>query len=288
MRIVVAQMWQPFSAAAVSTMAILVLSAAFGNHHHVEGFTSSTTISTIRPEVGATRRATTVAVILQSSNNNNNNRWDRDLEERSRNKAVSGGIGAETAAGAVLGGILGGPFGAIFGASLGSSLGARNAVDRAKRDEMERLGLTPEMMDTANDVALALERSNEGLQAVQESLETQQRFARRLDADVTGLYNRAQKAIMASDDELARKLLMQRTELQEKLKTALVSCAEERRRLQKMEDNVAQLKRRALEVESLMSRSVSSSVLRDKNTSADFSLPVEDPLLKKFNDMGID
>ena len=283
MRIVVAQLLQPSAAAAV--MAILFISAFFLGDNHVEGFT--TTI-TMRP-VGAIRRAT-VAVVLRSSNNNNNNnnRWDRDLEERSRKKAATGGIGAETAAGAVLGGILGGPFGAIFGASLGSSFGARNAVDRAKREEMERLGLTTEMMDTANDVALALERSNAGLQAVQESLETQQRYARRLDADVTDLYNRAQTAIVASDEELARKLLMQRTEVQEKLKTALVSCAEERKRLQKMEDNVAQLKRRALEVESLMSRSVSSSLLRDKSTSADFSLPVEDPLLKKFKDLGID
>ena len=272
---IVAQL-QLLRPAAAVVVAIVCLSAAFFCDH-VEGFTTSSTL--------AIRRAPVVVAVRLS--NNNNNRWDRDIDERSRKKVTGGGIG-ETAAGAVLGGILGGPFGAIFGASLGSSIGARKALDRAQSQEMERLGLTPEMIDTARDVALALERSNEGLEAVQESLATQQRYARRLDADVTELYQRAQQALVASDEELARKLLLQRTELQEKLKTALVSCAEERKRLQKMEENVAQLKRRALEVESLMSRSVSSSVLRDKNTSADFALPVEDPLLKKFKDLGID
>lgn len=213
-------------------------------------------------------------------------RWDRDIEDRSRSKAGSGGGAGETVAGALLGGLIAGPFGALFGASIGSNLGARNAIDRAKREEMERMGLTQEMIDTANDVGLALERSNEGLKAVQESLETQQRFARRLDSDVTYLYERAQKAIADSDEDLARKLLMQRTEAQEKLKKALMSCADEKKRFEKMEENVAQLKRRAMEVESLMSRSVSSSALKD--SSADLSLPVEDPLLKKFKDLGID
>ena len=38
-------------------------------------------------------------------------RWDREIDENSRRKAQTGGMG-ETAAGAVLGGLLLGPFGA--------------------------------------------------------------------------------------------------------------------------------------------------------------------------------
>ena len=246
---------------------LTVLSMSSSCHYHVEAFTAPTHPSAIR------RQATAAAVLSLAENSGN--RWDRDIEERSRKRSTTAGVG-ETAAGAVLGGILGGPFGAIFGASLGSSIGARNALDRAKSEEMERMGLSQEMIDTAKDIGLALERSNEGLLAVQASLETQQRFARRLDADATDLYERAQQAILNSDDELARKTLMQRTDVQEKLKTVLASCVEERTRLLKMKDNVAQLKRRALEVESLMSRSVSSSALRDTQSSKDFSLDVED------------
>jgi len=117
----------------------------------------------------------------------------------------------------------------------------------------------------------------EGLQAIQDSLETQQRFARRLDADATDLHQRAQKALVNdNNDELARQLLLQRTEVQDKLKSVLTNCVEEKKRREKMESNVAQLQRRATEVETLMRRSVSAS------------LYVEDPLLKKFKDLCID
>lgn len=213
--------------------------------------------------------------------------WDNDeIEARSRQKAQQqNGIG-ETAAGAVLGGLLGGPFGAVFGATIGSNISARKALDRAKQQEMERMGLSQEMIDAANGVAVALEQSNEGLQAVQDSLATQQRLARLLDAEAVSLYQRAQKALTESDEEVARKLLLQRTELQEKLKKTLMNCAEDKKRIEKLEDNVAQLKRRALEVETLMRRSVSSKSIQ--NSSIQLSLPVEDPLLQKFKDLGID
>ena len=205
------------------------------------------------------------------------------VDKRHRSAQQQGGIG-ETAAGAVLGGLLGGPFGALFGASVGSRMGAQKALNRARQQEMERLGLTQEMLDTANGVGLALERSNEGLRAVQDSLDTQQRLARRLEADATQLYEKAQIAMTENEEQQARQWLMQRTEVQDKLKQVLKNCAEERQRLNKMEDNVEQLQRRALEVETLMRRSVSAKTL----SSQELSLPVEDPLLQKFKDLGID
>ena len=63
-----------------------------------------------------------------------------DIERAGRQKA-KGGVG-ETAAGAVLGGLLLGPFGALFGAQIGAKIGAVNAVDKAKKDEMARLGVS--------------------------------------------------------------------------------------------------------------------------------------------------
>jgi phage shock protein A len=177
--------------------------------------------------------------------------------------------------------------GALFGASIGSNIGARNAVDRAKKEEMERLGLSQDMLDMAQDIGMSLQRSNEGLEAVQASLDTQQRFARRLDADATDLYERANVALANSNDDLARKLLLERTEVQEKLKKVLINCAEEKGRFKKMQENIAQLERRALEVDSLLRRNVSAKTIQD-SSDLGLSLRSEDPLLKKFRDMGID
>lgn len=210
--------------------------------------------------------------------------FQRELEENSRRKA-KGGTG-ETLAGALLGGLLMGPFGAFFGAQIGSGLGANNALDRAKKEEMKRLGITQEMLDTAQDCGLALERSREGLKATQDSLATQQSYARMLDKECEELYEKAKASLEAGNEEKAKEFLFNRSETQEKLKIALKQCAEAKQRLEKMEDNVKAIERRAKEVEAMMTRIISSKASQDLDT--DFSLPPEDPLLQKFKDAGID
>lgn len=222
-------------------------------------------------------------VILQD------NKLQRDLEMKSRQKAA-GGMG-ETVAGAVLGGMLLGPFGALFGAQIGAGFGANNAVDKARKDEMKRLGVTEEMLATAQECGLALERSIEGLQATQDSLQTQQSLARMLDKDATEIYDKAKKALEDGNEERARLLLVQRTQTQDKLKGVLLQCAEAKRRIEQMEDNVAAIERRSKEVESLLQRTVAAKSTQDISPSdlpsVDFALSTEDPLLKKFRDAGI-
>jgi hypothetical protein len=225
-------------------------------------------------------------VVLRSGSNRNNKDWEQEIDEKSMHRAKSGGAG-ETVAGAVLGGLLGGPFGALFGASIGSNIGARSAVDRARKDEMERLGLDQQMLDAAQDIGLALERSNEGLQASQESLVTLQRFAKLLDAEAVALYGKAIAALQESNEDRARMLLLERTEIQEKLKKTLLDCAAEKKRLEKMEENVSQLERRAMEIDALLRRSVTSKTIQDSNQLG-LSFEMDDPLLRKFKDLGID
>lgn len=213
-------------------------------------------------------------------------RWNREIDENSRREAQGGGM-RETVAGAVLGGLILGPFGALFGASIGANVGAKKAELDARRAEMERLGISQEMLDMAKDVGLSLESSMEGIQAIKSSLETQQKLAKRLDQEVSTLYDRAKAALDNSDDDLARKILMERAAVQDKLKKVLIACAEEKGRLEKMKGNVEQLERRALEIDALLRRSVSAR--SRQNLSADgFSLQKEDPLLQKFKDIGID
>lgn len=216
-----------------------------------------------------------------------NRRLNQEIDENSRRKAASSSGTGSTVAGAVLGGLLLGPFGALFGASVGSSVGAQNAVNRARQEEMKRLGLTPEMLESAEQVGLALEQCNQGLAQVRESLDTQQRLARRLDADVEKLYEKAKKCINNNQEEEARKFLLERERVRDRLKEVLGNCVTAKNQVAKMEENAAGLERRAMEIESLLQRTVGASAMQN---SQDLGLALDnsDPLLQKFKDMGID
>jgi phage shock protein A len=177
--------------------------------------------------------------------------------------------------------------GLLFGAQIGAKLGARGAADRARNEEMDRLGVTQEMLDAAEECGLALQQSMEGLKATQSSLDTHQSLARILDRDATELYEKAKEAMASGNEEAARTALLRRNENQEKLKKVLKLCAEEKKRFEMMERNVEAIEQRALEVESLLQRTVGAKARQDASF-ADLSLSVEDPLLKKFRDLGID
>merc|ERR1712157_98191 len=133
--------------------------------------------------------------------------------------------------------------GAIFGGLIGASFGAKRASNVSAQKEMERLGLTPEMLEMAQDVGSALERGLEGLQATKESLESQQLFARRLDEEASQLYEQAKKALN-DNEERAKSLLLKRETALKRLKKTLQDCAEEKRRVEQMERNVQSLEQR--------------------------------------------
>jgi hypothetical protein len=190
---------------------------------------------------------------------------------------------------------------------MGANFGAKSAVERARKEEMERLGVSQDMLDAAQDIGLALQQSLDGLEATRASLETQQSLARRLDRDATELYEKAKTAMTtttssssssssSSSEDEARKLLLKRTEVQDKLKSVLVQCAAEKRRMETMEENVRVIEARALEIDALLQRTVGAKARQDASFSSsssssmmdgDFSLSREDPLLQKFRDLGI-
>ena len=183
----------------------------------------------------------------------------------------------------------------MFGAQIGANMGAKNAIQRARKEELERLGITQEMLDTARDVGVALQQSMDGLKATKASLETQQSLARRLDRDATEMYDKAKDAMSSNDEDKAREFLFKRTQIQDKLKSVLVQCAQEKKRLETMEENVRVIESRALEVEALLQRTVGAKARLDSSNKAmddailsDLSLSKEDPLLQKFRDIGID
>ena len=159
-------------------------------------------------------------------------------------------------------------------------------MDKARKEEMRRLGITEDMLKMAQEAGTDLERAIEGLKATRDSLQTQQSFARRLSNNVDTLYDKAKIALDAGNEDDARKYLMERNQGQEKLKKVLKSCAEDKKRLETMERNVQLLEERAMEVDTLLRRSVGAKAVQD--TSNQFALSSEDPLLQKFRDAGID
>jgi phage shock protein A len=223
-------------------------------------------------------------------------KFNRDIDEKSRQRASEKG-GGSVAAGAILGGLVGGPFGALFGAAVGGNIGSKNALDRARKEEMEKKGVSQEMLDAAEEVGYALEQSMEGMEATKESLRSQQSLARRIEYDMNDYYDKAKSAMVDGREEDARKFLLERSKNQDSLKDALKRCAEEMKRIGVMESNVSALQKRALEVEAILQRAVGAKARQNSSDFADrqyplsdtdFSLSREDPLLKKFNDLGID
>merc|ERR1719491_891794 len=104
-----------------------------------------------------------------------------------------------------------------------------------------------------------------------------------------GVYSQAREALESGEEDKARDLLFRRTQIEEKLKKSLINCADEKKRLVQMQENVRAIEERAIEMESLMKRSIGAKVLQDSSSldgDVSFSLSQEDPLLQKFRDAG--
>ena len=155
--------------------------------------------------------------------------------------------------------------------------------------------MTEEMLEQAREMGMALERSVEGLEATKDALRTQQNFAKRLEDDMSQTYENAKIALGEGNEDRAKELLFKKSEIEGKLVKALKNCVEEKQRLTKMEENVRAIEERAIEMESILKRTVGAKALFDSSSSAmdadatsGFSLAKEDPLLQKFRDAGID
>jgi len=157
------------------------------------------------------------------------------------------------------------------------------AFDRARKEEMARMGVTEDMLQMARDSGAALERAIEGLKVTRSSYETQRSFARNVEENANQVYNRAKMAVAASQDDEAKRFLLEHRRLKDKLKKALVACVEEKQRLEVMERNVDTLEQRAREVESLLNQAVGAKARSDSR----LALSEEDPLLRAFRDLGM-
>ncbi len=217
----------------------------------------------------------------------NSNRYPWDDSDNNK------GVG-ETAAGAVLGGVLFGPLGVLLGASVGANVGKKRSMEESRRQEMERLGITQDMVDMAQDISMNWQRAKEGCNASHDSLRAQQSLAQRLEVEVQELQEEAKKSVVQGDEDRARTILLRKKQKMERWKEVLLKCAEEKERVDRMEENIQILEQRAREVDALIRRSISAKALQNTSNakflldeSADefSSSSFEDPLLRKFREL---
>jgi len=217
----------------------------------------------------------------------NSNRYPRD--DNDNNKGVG-----ETAAGAVLGGVLFGPLGVLLGASVGANVGKKRSTEESRRKEMERLGITQDMVDSAQEISVNWQRAKEAHNASQDSLRAQQSLAQRLEVEVQELQEEAKKSVVQGDEDRARTLLLRKKQKMDRWKEILVKCSEEKERVDRMEQNIQILEQRAREVDALIRRSISAKALQntsnakfllDESVDEFSSSSFEDPLLRKFREL---
>lgn len=213
----------------------------------------------------------------------------RGRQEREGGSGFGGAIG-----GAVLGGLLAGPFGAFWGAQLGASVGVSNAEKRQAQRSLERMGLRPEDLQLAQEVATDLREAEEALKMVGDVADAQKKRVAALQADAEKAYAKARDCLADGDESGARRWLERRSDLQAATTRATEELAESDERTRTMQQNVLALAERAAKIELLMSRSVSAAsearrsapddVPRGESAAASYE-PLEDPLEARFREL---
>ena len=123
------------------------------------------------------------------------------------------------------------------------------------------MGVTEEMLQTVREMGIALERGVEGSQATHDALRTQQGFIKRLER----VCEDVKRALGDGNEERAKDVLFQKSEIEDKMKKTMMNCVEEKGRLNKMEENMRDLGERAIEFESLLKRNVGAKAFMDSS-----------------------
>eukprot|EP00934_Nitzschia_sp_Nitz4_P006672 Nitzschia sp. Nitz4//scaffold121_size67750//40517//41394//NITZ4_006070-RA/size67750-augustus-gene-0.129-mRNA-1//-1//CDS//3329534357//6662//frame0 len=194
-------------------------------------------------------------------------------------------VDSETVAGAFIGGILGGPVGVLLGAQLGKSYGELNRQAGKEQEEQNSAGQSTTTLEARE----ALNNARSALHAIQTSLQVQREYALRLESDMAELVAKAREAILSGNDEEAQFFLLEKNTIRDKLDGVLKHCCQEDERAIIVQQQIRQLEAEVIEREN---DNIKRSMNANESTTGDIAgdtanSTIEDPLLKKFRDIGI-
>lgn len=187
--------------------------------------------------------------------------------------------------GAVLGGLVAGPFGALWGAQLGKMMGSGSRERREQKEQLDRMGLSEDVVKLAQETAQDLANAESSLQLVQRAERSQSSLVRQLDDSMSNIYAAAEKALKDGDESAARSFLEQRQSIKLQKVAAQRELDVASQRVASMEASLAQLAVRATKIEQMVSRTVVSKRSLDISLDDPYSSNIEDPLEGKWRDL---
>lgn len=195
------------------------------------------------------------------------------------------GVGGGAVSGALLGGLVGGPFGMIFGAAIGGDLG-----EQAKaKQKLEKFGLSKAAVEEAQSLAVSLQQAQEGYdQANEASIRARDRSLA-LEKESDRLYESAKAKLEAGDEDAAKALLTERQQAKQDLEKAVLEFKTRRSMMERIESEIAVLKSRVEDFDNMLLRAAKAaetgSSVSGLESYTTAPRPVEDPLLKKFEEL---
>ena len=196
------------------------------------------------------------------------------------NDEAKGAVG-----GAVLGGLLLGPFGALWGSQIGANMGANNRAKRQQSEQLAAMGLTKDVIELARKTAAELQEAEQSLAIVEGAQRSQKSLVDTHARTMETAYAAAEAALRSGDEDAARTQLELRQAAKAKKEFAEADLAQATQRVATMQSSVAALAERASRIEQSIATTASSATMGRASASS-VDLDDEDPLEKKFRDLG--
>ena len=194
-------------------------------------------------------------------------------------------VGKGALGGAVLGGLLAGPFGAMWGAQIGSSMGADAEMRRRAEQQLQRVGVSKDELRGAASLAAEVAEAEEGLRMARSAVESMQELERTMTSAAGDARSRAEMALRSGDEAAARTHLEEKQRLTRRAKDAEAEVVAAKSREASMAASVAALAKRARGVEESIRERVERGGGAGAVEAESFALEIDDPLLKKFEEL---
>lgn len=191
--------------------------------------------------------------------------------------------------GAVIGGIIAGPFGMLLGIGAGNSF----ANQKTAETEMQRMGMSKELIAEAQKLAQTLQDAQAASKASVDARETLKQRSLSLDQTYEQLQDRARECLKDGDEDGARAALQDRQKVGKQRDDAVLEFRAARERVERIDRDVSVLKQKVEDFDALILRSARAQQQQQvqgnsfeyevpPSVAAEMPLTQQDPLLDRF------